>query len=83
MANILKVLIRARDGIKFEGEAISVTSMNPRGTFDVLPSHANFICPIDHKIWVATTDGKRQEFNVDNGVLHVSENNVVVYLGIK
>lgn len=79
----LNVVIRARDGIKFSGEALSVSSINPKGTFDILPSHANFICTIEKKIWIQTRDGGRQEFNVDNGVLHVSENKVVVYLGIK
>jgi F0F1-type ATP synthase epsilon subunit len=82
MAN-LQVIIRARDGIKFQGEAIAVTSINPRGTFDVLSTHSNFICTIEKKVWVQTADNKRQEFNVENGVLHVASNKVVVYLGIK
>ena len=83
MADLLNVTIRARDGIKFAGQATAVTSMNPRGTFDVLPRHANFICPIEKKLRVQTPDGKWQEFNVENGVLHVTDNNLVVYLGIK
>lgn len=83
MANILNVMIRARDGIKFQGEATAVTSINGRGTFDVLPQHANFICTIEKKVWIQTQDGKRQEFNVDNGVLYVASNEVLVYLGIK
>jgi F0F1-type ATP synthase epsilon subunit len=83
MTNTLNVVIRARDGIKFEGEATSVSSVNPTGTFDILPSHANFICTIEKKIWLQTTQGERKEFNVENGVLHVTGDKVVVFLGIK
>jgi F0F1-type ATP synthase epsilon subunit len=79
----LNVLIRARDGIKFEGNATAVTSINQRGTFDVLPKHSNFICTIVKKLWVQQSDGKRQEYNIENGVLHVAGNNVIVFLGIK
>ncbi len=82
MAN-LNVVIRARDGIKYQGDALVVTGVNPKGTFDILPSHANFICTIEKKVWVQTTDNKRQEFNVENGVLHVANNQVVIYLDIK
>lgn len=83
MATLLSVVIRARDGVKYEGEATAVTSINQRGTFDVLPEHANFICTIEKKLWVNQPDGKRTEYNVENGVLHVADNKVVVYLGIK
>lgn len=79
----LNVLIRARDGIKYQGEATTISSINARGVFDVLPSHANFICTIEKKVWLQTLQGERQEFNVENGVLHVASDRVVVYLGIK
>lgn len=79
----LNVLIRARDGVKYQGEALTVSSINAKGTFDVLPSHANFICTIEKKVWLQTPKGERQEFNVENGVLHVASDKVVVYLGIK
>jgi F0F1-type ATP synthase epsilon subunit len=82
MAN-LNVVIRARDGIKYNGEALVVSSINPKGIFDVLPSHANFICTIEKKVWLQTADNKRQEFNVENGVLHVASNQVLIYLDIK
>jgi len=78
----LNVMIRARDGIKYQGEALTVSSINPKGTFDILPSHANFICTIEKKVSVQPPNGQRQEFNVENGVLHVTDNKVVVYLGI-
>ena len=83
MANVLQVMIRAREGIKYEGEAVSISSINSKGTFDILPSHANFICAIEKKIWIHTVQGQRQEFNIGNGVLHVHENQVAVFLEIK
>jgi F0F1-type ATP synthase epsilon subunit len=83
MAKTLSVIIRSREGIKFEGEATTLSGINQRGTFDVLPQHANFICTIVKKLWLQEPNGKRQEYNVENGVLHVSDNKVLVYLGIK
>ena len=83
MADILKVVVRARDGIRFEGEVTSVSSINTKGQFDVLPSHANFICTIEKKLWWQPVTGPRQELNLENGVLHVANNKVDIYLGIK
>ncbi len=79
----LNVTIRARDGIKYQGQATTLTSFNAKGTFDVLSEHANFICTISHKLSLQMPDGQLQDFNVDNGVLHVSADTVTVYLDIK
>lgn len=41
--NLLKVKILSPTQTIYDGEAVSVSSMNSFGKFDILPFHANFI----------------------------------------
>lgn len=41
--DLLKVKILSPTQTIFDGEALSVSSVNTDGTFDILPFHANFI----------------------------------------
>jgi len=66
----------------FHGEALSVSSENQLGPFDVLPLHANLITLIQKKIMVRTKEGKVVNYEFRNGVLEVNENKVKVFLGI-
>lgn len=43
MANALKVKILSPTQTIYDGEALSVSSTNSTGKFDILPFHANFI----------------------------------------
>ena len=83
MANLLHVIVRDRSGVQWEGEAAAVSGFNEAGPFDVLPSHANFISIIKKKLVTTKPDGAKQEINVESGVMHVQENKVMVYLGVK
>ena len=79
---MLKVLVRDREGIKFDGEVRSVSSVNASGPFDVLPTHSNFICLIKKRLSIIETSGKKAEFNVDSGVIQVLKDKVNIYLGL-
>ena len=80
---MLKVLVRDREGIKFKGEAASVSSVNVSGPFDILPAHSNFISLIREKLTIVAMGGKKTEFNVDLGVIQVLKDQVNVYLGVE
>ena len=80
---MLKVLVRDREGIKFEGEVRSVSSVNASGPFDVLPTHSNFICLIKRRLSIIAASGKKTEFNVDSGVIQVLKDKVNIYLGLE
>lgn len=82
MSDILKVNIKNRDKVVFEGEATAITSVNDKGTFDVLSQHVNFITLIKDTVIVHKQDNTEVSFPVTNGVLKVFENTVQVYLGI-
>ena len=76
------VRVRSRQGLVFEGVAVAVSSVNARGPFDVLPDHANFVSTISKKLTILKEDGKREEINVDSGLMQVYHNQVLVFLGI-
>ncbi|KKU63318.1 MAG: seg [Candidatus Amesbacteria bacterium GW2011_GWC1_47_15] len=78
----LKVTVRSRQGLVFEGELGAVSSYNQKGPFDVLPLHTNFVTMISKRVVLHRADGKREEIIVDNGVLLVEKNEVKVFLGV-
>ena len=80
--NLLKVTVRSRQGLVFEGELGAVSSYNQKGPFDVLPLHTNFVTMISKRVVLHRADGKREEIIVDNGVLLVEKNEVKVFLGV-
>lgn len=43
MANFLRVKILSPTQTIFDGQALSISSINSTGKFDILPYHANFI----------------------------------------
>ena len=63
----------------WQGTALSVTSENSAGLFDILPMHANFITIIEKKPIKIKTAGKIEEFNFDNAIIYVSKNKVLIY----
>lgn len=78
----LKVVVRNRQGILFDGEATSVSSVNKVGPFDILPEHINFVSMINKKFTVRAADGRTINLSMDKGVVWVEENTVKVFIGM-
>lgn len=82
--NVLKVKIFwfpiSRE-IFFEGEAISISSENKLGKFDILPQHTNFITLILNELILEKPNGEKISYKFKKGVLEVSENKVNIFLG--
>jgi F-type H+-transporting ATPase subunit epsilon len=78
----LKVEVRSRQGLVFEGDLFAVTSYNTEGEFDVLPSHANFVSMIGKRIVLRKANGQVDELAIDNGIMMVEDNKVRVFIGI-
>lgn len=79
---MLRVEVRSRQGLVFEGDLFAVTSYNTKGEFDVLPTHANFVSMIKKKILLRKANGKIEELTIDNGIMLVEDNRVRIYIGI-
>ena len=66
----------------FRGRALSVSSENEVGPFDILPRHANLITQVRNQLVVRTKEGKELKYHFTKGVIEVSENKVRVFLGL-
>ena len=75
------LIIRDRERIVFSGTAKSLSSVNERGVFDILPEHTNFISIIKDHLTVHKADGGSEDIKIDHGVVKVFANSVAVYLG--
>ena len=84
LANTQKMLVNIRNRKKtlFEGRTESVTSLNEKGEFDVLPFHANFISLIHDYVILAKGSTSEQKFTITTGVLRAKENKVDVFLDV-
>lgn len=79
---MLQVKIQNREGEQFAGPAKAVTCVNDKGRFDILSQHANFISTIKDKAIIHLPEGGVKEFNFENGVIQVSSDTVIIYLGV-
>lgn len=80
--NKLYVKITTPKGLLFGGTAVSVSSYNAKGKFDLLVKHINYVTKIEKQIEVITESRELKVFPVESGVLRSAENVVDVYLGI-
>jgi F0F1-type ATP synthase epsilon subunit len=80
---LLFVTVNSRKGKLYEGNAISITSFNKIGRFDVLGEHANFITLIEREVLIKKQDQTVEPIPLNNGVMRVLNNQVDVYVGIK
>jgi F0F1-type ATP synthase epsilon subunit len=78
----LRVSIRNRRKILFDGTAFSVSSFNTVGEFAVLPQHANFISLIKDKVVLDKGTPNEVEFDIESGLISVDESGVNIYAGI-
>lgn len=79
---LLAVHVGSPDHVFFDGQALSISTANEKGEFDILPAHENFISIISKKLIIIDPSNKRNELKIDTAVLHVNENKVNVFVGI-
>ncbi len=65
----------------FDGKALSVSSKNSSGNFDILPYHANFITLVKNEpIIIRVSPSRKIEIVPHLAILHCSENKVTIYV---
>ncbi len=80
--NTLHLFLRDREKVIINSDVQSVSGINEKGIFDILPLHSNFITLIEQRIILTRMDGTKQEVTVNNGILRVIENRVEIYIGV-
>ncbi len=81
--NTIQLLVMSRENVIYKGEVFSLTSVNEKGIFDILPMHANFISLISAKLIIGEKDGNKREIKINNGLLRTNQNKVEVYVGLE
>lgn len=66
----------------FVGKALTVSSENKLGKFDILPQHINFISLIFNKLTIQTPEKEKIDYQFKKGVLIVKKSKVRVFLGL-
>jgi len=77
---ILQVKVMTPAKFLYYGQALSVSSKNSEGNFDILPEHANFITLIENQsIKVQKTDKKVLIYNFHQAIIMNTNNEVSIY----
>jgi F0F1-type ATP synthase epsilon subunit len=79
---LLRVSIRNREKVIFDGDALALSSVNTEGAFDVLPQHINFISIIKEYITIYKPDKTKQEYKLRVGLMKVNGNKIEIFVGI-
>lgn len=76
----LQVRVISPSQLLFSGPALSVSSKNSSGDFDLLPEHANMITFIDnHPITIRKPDASKVTFEFPLAIVYIIQNNVTIY----
>ncbi|HSW47683.1 MAG TPA: hypothetical protein VLG67_01250 [Candidatus Saccharimonadales bacterium] len=81
-APLLTVSVKGPNRQEFNGLATSVTSLNKKGKFDILPFHANFITLIKEYLIIRQMDKKKITFPLETGIIKVEGDKVNVVIGV-
>lgn len=77
---VLNVRIISPKEDLYNGTALSVSSINSIGKFDILPEHANFITLVANSpIIIKTGDGKNLTYTFPLAIIHTSNNEVRIF----
>ncbi len=68
--------------VMFEGKAFSLSAANKIGPLDVLPGHANMLAILTDCTVVIETEQGEKTFQIDNGILKVSSNQVSLFINL-
>ncbi len=80
---VLKVRISKANEVVWEGDALSVSSTNSSGKFDILALHSNFITLVrNDPIVVKEIDGTDKEYIFNQSVIFVTNNVVKIFSNI-
>jgi F0F1-type ATP synthase epsilon subunit len=79
----LYVRISKATEVVWEGDALSVSSVNSDGPFDILGMHSNFITLVkDNPIKIVTLDNEEKIYKFKQTVIYVHDNKVKIFSNI-
>jgi F0F1-type ATP synthase epsilon subunit len=83
MKNEISLKIHSRAGTLFSGMVSSLSAINDKGRFDIMPMHSNFISLIQGVVhYRDAISQKEHDVPIDQAILRSSGNTVDIYLGL-
>jgi len=82
MPDLLSVRVNSPERVLWEGTALSVSSKNAQGPFDILPLHTNFVSIIENEKIKINTGSEIKEYTFPHSVIYVHSNHVYIYTNI-
>lgn len=79
---LLQLKMLSPEKTLYEGMVSSVTCHNPKGTFDILYQHTNFMSMIDHEVVIIDPTNKKQVFQIENALINVQDNVVTILVDV-
>jgi len=78
---LIKTILTSPEAVVWEGEALTITSENSEGLFDLYPDHARFMTLLeDVDVTIRLLEGEEQIFHVEKAVLLFEDATAKVYL---
>lgn len=78
---LIKTILTSPEAVVWEGEALSVTSTNSEGLFDLFPDHARFMTLLeDVDVEIHLPDGNTEVFHLEKAVLLFQDATAKIYL---
>ncbi len=84
MANsLIDLIIIDTNKTIYQGRVKTISSLDEKGRFDILPFHAHFIALINKTVVVVEENGVEKTFTITDGILKILDNNAKIFLGIE
>jgi len=81
--NPLQVRIISPKKILYNDRAVSISSTNSAGNFDILPGHANFLTLVENNpILIKKPDNQTLKFNFPLAIIYTYNNRVSIFTDI-
>ena len=78
----VKVTVKNKDQTLYQGKVVSLSSVNDKGQFDVLPEHTNFISLIKDKLIIRELGKVPQEIKLNQAIMRVLTGKVDIFIGV-
>jgi len=76
----IHIVIRKKDGIVWQGDVDSFSSINEIGPFDILPEHSHFVGLVEQYVIIRQAKNEKK-WDIEHGILSVKDGIIEVYLG--
>jgi F0F1-type ATP synthase epsilon subunit len=78
----MHVKIHAPFKVYFDGEAESISAVNPTGPFDILAKHHNFMTLLSTGDIIVRTGNGEEKIPITRGIMHVKQDEIIVFLDV-